>query len=322
MNAIDQVVNYEVVLADGRIVEANKEQHQDLFRALKGGGNNFGIVTRFDMVTFPAHDIWDGAIIHSKDETDSVIDALVTLTENLDVAENPDAHYLGIWAHSPQMPDVFITSLLTHLDGEPDRKSTEKFMNVPGQNNLAKTSVAAKVAGFTLPSNRYDIWLSYTFRNDARIAKKCTDVHGDLVDHIQTHHIPSGDYIAYSILQPFPRCFARHSHARGGNMLGVDRIQENALLLITAIQVETWQLAQAILPKFKAGLAEIEAYAESLGAAIEFRYGNYCDGSQDPFATYGEENLKHMREVSRKYDPQGVFQFRVPGGFKVGTVNK
>ena len=53
----DQVVNYRVVLADGRIVDANQETHQDLFRALKGGGNNFGIVTRFDMVTFPAHDV-------------------------------------------------------------------------------------------------------------------------------------------------------------------------------------------------------------------------------------------------------------------------
>lgn len=154
MNITDQVVNYEVVLADGRIVEANKEQHPDLFRALKGGGNNFGIVTRFDMDTFPAHDIWDGTIVHSNEETDSVIEALVSLTENLDVAKTPDAHYLGVWGRSPQMPDIFITSILTHLDGVPNLKSTENFMNIPGQQNLGKTSVAIKVAGFTMPSNR------------------------------------------------------------------------------------------------------------------------------------------------------------------------
>lgn len=144
----------------------------------------------------------------------------------------------------------------------------------------------------------------------------------DLVDHIQTQHVPNGDFTAYSILQPFPRSFARHSKSRGGNMLGADRIQDNAILLVTAIQVETWQLAQAIAPKFKEGVAEIEAYAESLGAGIEFRYGNYCDGSQDPFATYGEENLKHMKEVSEKYDPRGLFQSRVPGGFKVGNLGR
>lgn len=105
-------------------------------------------------------------------------------------------------------------------------------------------------------------------------------------------------------------------------MLGVDMIQGNAILLVTAIQVETWQLAQAIAPKFKEGVVEIEACAESLGAGIEFRYGNYCDGSQDPFATYGEDSVRHMREVSRKYDPQGVFQVRVPGGFKVRNLDR
>lgn len=141
-----------------------------------------------------------------------------------------------------------------------------------------------------------------------------------LVDHIKTHHVPSGDFVAYSILQPLPRCFARHSKTRGVNMLGADRIQDNAILLVTAIQVETWQLAQAIAPKFKAGVAEIEAYAKSLGADIDFLYGNYCDESQDPFASYGEKNIMHMREVSRKYDPDGVFQSRVPGGFKIGNV--
>lgn len=154
MHSTDQVVNYQVVLADGSIVEANEETRQDLFRALKGGGNNFGIVTRFDMVTFPAHDVWDGAIVHSKDETDSVIDALVSLTDHLDGADKPDAHLFGMWAHTPQVPDVFVTSLITHLDGVENPKSLEKFINIPGQKNLRKTSLATKVAAFLVPSNR------------------------------------------------------------------------------------------------------------------------------------------------------------------------
>lgn len=149
----DQVVNYQVVLADGRIVEASQEVHQDLFYALKGGGNNFGIVTRFDMVTFPTHDVWDGTIVQSIDETDSIIDALVSLTDNLDVSDNPDAHFLGIWTHSPQMPDVFATSVLTHLDGVPNPESMAKFMKIPGQSNMRKVSLATKVADFLVPSN-------------------------------------------------------------------------------------------------------------------------------------------------------------------------
>lgn len=40
--ACDNVVNYEVVLADASIVNANATSNPDLFWALKGGGNQFG----------------------------------------------------------------------------------------------------------------------------------------------------------------------------------------------------------------------------------------------------------------------------------------
>ncbi|KAH7403898.1 hypothetical protein BKA64DRAFT_573975, partial [Cadophora sp. MPI-SDFR-AT-0126] len=52
--ACDSVVNFEVVLASGEIVNANSSSNSDLWRALKGGGSNFGIVTRFDVQAFPA----------------------------------------------------------------------------------------------------------------------------------------------------------------------------------------------------------------------------------------------------------------------------
>lgn len=54
---------------------------------------------------------------------------------------------------------------------------------------------------------------------------------------------------------------------------------------------------------------------------VEFRYLNYSDISQDPLSTYGEENVKKMREVAIRYDPKGVFQNRVSGGFKIPKVN-
>lgn len=161
-----------------------------------------------------------------------------------------------------------------------------------------------------------------TFNNDKRIAKKSVETLEALVEHITTEHIPSGNYVAYSILQPFPSSFAKHSEARGGNMLGADRIPfDTSLLLVTAIQVETWEQAQAIFPKFKAGLDELEAFALLVGGAVDFKYGNYCDGSQNPFATYGEENIRRMKAAAAKYDPEGVFQKRVPGGFKLSNLD-
>jgi hypothetical protein len=52
-----------VVLADGAVVNANCEENSDLWYALKGGSNNFGVVTRFDFQTFAQGDLWGGSIV-------------------------------------------------------------------------------------------------------------------------------------------------------------------------------------------------------------------------------------------------------------------
>lgn len=54
------MINFEVVLADGSVVDANSSSHADLYRALKGGSSNFGIVTRFDLNTLPNIPMWGG----------------------------------------------------------------------------------------------------------------------------------------------------------------------------------------------------------------------------------------------------------------------
>lgn len=62
------------------------------------------------------------------------------------------------------------------------------------------------------------------------------------------------------------------------------------------------------------------ARAEDITRNVKFRYLNYSDVSDDPLATYGDDNVKQMRDVANKYDPTGVFQTRVPGGFKISKV--
>ena len=44
------------------ITNANAEQNPDLFKALKGGSANFGIVTRFDMQAFEVPELWGGLV--------------------------------------------------------------------------------------------------------------------------------------------------------------------------------------------------------------------------------------------------------------------
>lgn len=60
----DNVTNYEVALASGEIVKAKSSTNKDLWSALKGGGNSFGIVTRYDLAIFPQGDMWCGKVFY------------------------------------------------------------------------------------------------------------------------------------------------------------------------------------------------------------------------------------------------------------------
>src|SRR5215208_3860816 len=50
---IDNLRSCDVVTADGRLVVASADAHEDLFWGLRGGGGNFGIVTSFEYEVHP-----------------------------------------------------------------------------------------------------------------------------------------------------------------------------------------------------------------------------------------------------------------------------
>ena len=57
-------MNYEIVIANGSVVNANENTNADLWIALRGGSNNFGIVTRFDLETFQQGSFWGGVVYY------------------------------------------------------------------------------------------------------------------------------------------------------------------------------------------------------------------------------------------------------------------
>jgi FAD/FMN-containing dehydrogenase len=60
---VDSLLAAEVVTADGRLLRADTENHPDLFWALRGGGGNFGVATRFQYRLHPVGTVTGGLLV-------------------------------------------------------------------------------------------------------------------------------------------------------------------------------------------------------------------------------------------------------------------
>lgn len=80
---VDNLDEVEIVTADGEVRTANGSAHSDLFWALRGGGGNFGVATRF---TFRLHNVeptvTSGQILWSAERIEELLAAYRDLTES------------------------------------------------------------------------------------------------------------------------------------------------------------------------------------------------------------------------------------------------
>jgi FAD/FMN-containing dehydrogenase len=60
---IDSVLAAEVVTADGRIRQVDADHHPDLFWAIRGGGGNFGVVTRLQFQLVEVDEVYGGWLV-------------------------------------------------------------------------------------------------------------------------------------------------------------------------------------------------------------------------------------------------------------------
>ena len=97
---IDNLLGMDVITADGQQLHASESENADLFWGLRGGGGNFGIVTRFE---YQLHrvgpDVLCGLIVYPFDQAKSVITQFACFTETM-----PDE--LNVWMVTRKAPPL------------------------------------------------------------------------------------------------------------------------------------------------------------------------------------------------------------------------
>jgi len=115
--AVDNILNYELLLASGEIVNANQTSRPDLFKALKGGNTNFGIVTKVDLAAFVFDGLWGGEIfvsLHGPGATprDEIVDKITQATVDFTATNHldPDSGVQLIYIRRSHIKYVICTS--------------------------------------------------------------------------------------------------------------------------------------------------------------------------------------------------------------------
>ncbi|TVY21369.1 Bifunctional solanapyrone synthase [Lachnellula arida] len=318
--ACDNVANFQVVLANGSIIDANAHTNSDLFQVLKGGSSNVGIVVRYDVYTFPAEDLWGGIVTYPFSTATQQIEALVDFGDNLKNDSNSSAITFFTSTNLANKTSVINVYHYTKPIARP--AIFEKFLAIPG--NLSDTTRIANlsnmVAELKQPDGFRDTFLTLTFANDVDILTKIISTHEALYTTLQAAK-PRGNWTVNTLFQPIPALFGQHGAEAGGNVIGLDRFTDNLMLWQLYL---AWQGAEQddfFNSQGRQAISDIKAASVANHTDNPFIYLNYADRSQAPLEGYGNAGVARIKAASAKYDPNGVFQTLMPGGFKISLVD-
>jgi hypothetical protein len=315
----DNVLEFEVVLASGEIVTASQTENPDLFTVLKGGNNNFGIVTSFKFRTFKYDGMWGGLVIYPNTTIQDHFKALINFSNNIDKDNKASAIVMPVYQSSAGAD--LILNAYEYAAPVVRPAAFDEFLAIP-ENVSDATAITdmSDLAGALAGSTTHSVYFgTLTFANDLRVMTEAHKIYMDVLDNLKAK--ATGDWQIYVLYQPLPPAYWRKSESLGGNVLGLERFGEEALCLYQPYI--SWQGAEQDALFQQAGqdlIDRIRAYAVSIGADNPYLYLDYADNTQDPLASYGAESVKKMKEAAKKYDPSEVFQKLVPGGFKISNV--
>ncbi|KAK2801839.1 hypothetical protein FQN50_007584 [Emmonsiellopsis sp. PD_5] len=306
--ACDNVKNFEVALADTSVVQANETQNPDLFKALKGGGANFGIITKIDLYTSPEFKIWYTENIYSPDDAEKVIKACVEVQKAMEFDDRigynlflgADAVAVSLvyrgWTNPPPIFKVFddITPVNTPVPPK----------------NMTQASLARAL----------DHGGNINCETGALTIKVDADFYMEVYRLLQeVERGTSGEHTFICAIQPIGSAAVHKGKERGGNSLNLS--EENQAWLGIRAEWSDESDRETEQRKICRFMESVESKAKEHGVFLNFQSMNDASHRQSPLESYGSESLSALRQASIKFDPMGLFQRLQNSGFLLRNTN-
>ncbi|TPK90868.1 FAD-binding oxidoreductase [Mesorhizobium sp. B2-4-12] len=296
---IDNLIEADLVLADGSLVTASKSDNPDLFWALRGGGGNFGVVTSFLFQAHPVDMIFGGPVFWEAKDAPAV---MRTYRDYLPEAPEELGAFVGL--KSVPSTDPFpreywgkrVCAIISCYDGteEEGRKAMAPLLDTlppPIFNWMGVMPFPALQSLFDplLPKGLQWYWK------------------GDFVKSLPDEAIAT--HIAQAAQAP-SELSLMHLYPIDGAVrrVGKDETAWNA-------RDANWSMVIAAIDPDPGKAAELIEWARNYWASIhphngEGGYVNFMmddEGEQRLRASYGA-NYERLSQVKRTYDPSNVFR--------------
>ena len=296
---IDNLIEADVVLADGTFVTANEKKNADLFWALRGGGGNFGVVTSFVYRAHPVKNVFGGPIFW---EIKDAAKVMKTYRDFIGKATTKLGMFVGLKtvpSTAPFPEDIWakrICALIFAYDGTPAEgqaaiKPLLDALPQPIMNGTGEMPFPALQALFDplMPKGLQWYWKGDFVKE---LTDQAIDVH---VKHMSQSPSP------LSLMHLYPIDGAVQKVGAADTPWGARDARWS--MVIAAIDpspakandLKTWGRAywEAVHP-FNMG-----------GAYVNFLMDDENDGRVE--ASYGA-NYKRLSEIKKKYDPKNLFR--------------
>jgi hypothetical protein len=305
---VDRVRSFEVVLASGKVVQASRDQNPRLFRALRGGGPNFGIITSFELDILPYQGMWGGRTTIDSSHAESALRAYVDFIPKL--AVDPKGHTIIIFDYLESQ--VTVRQYLVYTQPIPDPPMFDGLREVPTTDSALGltdySDLAVDIAKLQDGGGFRHAVSTLTVRLDYELLLFVYDTYVEQSAAIDGY---AGGCLEFHALPRAPN--------PADNMYDLDNKGQPLVSIMLGFGTPFKRYDYTLIALQQKILKKIKKMAQERDLYHPFLFANYAGPFQDVVGSYGSNNVKFLREVAEEYDPRGLFQRLQPGGFKLGV---